>query len=313
MVAIEAAAGRDELALGAAGPLLASRGAALLRERAAVTLGELLIDAGRYDEAERLLAWTSTGAFAPAARRAAGVATSLSAIEGGRLDAADRSAGAVERSLRDLAGEVEASIGTAEARASRAAALRRAWPPRALLRSRRQWAARHAARAAAEARSWMTTLTGVVWHSLPPVALWNLAIAPAAATSRPPAVGASLARADRFFFAPDPAVARALAAVALAEHVPGRDGCQARALRVTAATSLLGERPPPDPAELARLANGCVRPSTTGLASRAAAALDHAIEESAQRIARRLREQAYRVVRAVADARERHAIGGDHR
>ncbi|MEA2624687.1 MAG: hypothetical protein QOD06_732 [Candidatus Binatota bacterium] len=316
MLAMQAAsaAGRDELALEAARALFGSRGSTVLRERAALSLGELLIDAGRYAEAERLLAWPAIGPFAPAAGRAGGVAISLAAIEDGRLDTADESAAAVEHSLRDLAAEVEASVGTPDARAARTAALRRVWPPRALVRSRRQWAARHAARAAAETGSWFTTLTRVLWHSLPPVALWNLATAPAAA--RPGDAGtndAALGRGDRFFFAPDPAVARALAALALAGQGPASEPCEARALRATAAASLLGERPPPDPPELARLASGCARTSSAGLASRARAALDHALEESARRSARRLREQAYRVVRAVAEARvragERGAVG----
>lgn len=302
----EYAIGRYGEAVEAAEPVFALRRDDVverLQERTAVLLGDMFVEIGLYDDAVAIFGWPDrTSPFHRRALRDAAVARALAQAEGGWFDRAAWSTSSVNRALEAIEQEVADSVDDPSKVAARAAELRRAWPSRRLDRARRAWAARRATAAVVAEDGWtVRRVFDAAWQSLPPVILVRFF---QRGSEHAPAAAPSMAAEDRFFFAPDPAVARVLAAAALVAEPaqPGCDGAAATALRTRAAAALLGEEAAPTSDDIGRIGAGCGEGTLRGVAERAEAELAAAVSADARRIQRELRRRRYALEEAMARA-----------
>ncbi len=300
---------QSEYALGRVGPALEateavfrSPGAPLLHDRASILAGDMLTEIGLYADAVAVLSWPAAGsAFRPRAERDATVARTLAALEGRDPAADPREA---ERLLDERDSKIAAAVGSPAERAARAEDLRRSWPSASLVRTRRAWTAERAAEALDRIRGFgFGRVLEILWESAPPTILYRLLMDERDAASPPQA---AVAAETRFFFAPEPSVAKLLAALALFDQPLATGGCSghaARAIRAEAASVALGRTSPPNLATLDRAARACDADGIANLESALADALDRAVAAEARERRREAREQRLRLAEAIAGFR----------
>jgi hypothetical protein len=261
----------------------------------------MLTEVGLYTDAVAVLSWPGPdSAFRRRAERDATIARTLAELES-RDASADSTA--AERLGDEHDRAVASAVDSPADLAARAEDLRRAWPPAALVRSRRRWAVERAEAAEGRLQGFgVRRVLEIVWQSLPTTILYRLWQDEREPSPRP---AAKVAAETRFFFAPDPAVAKLLTALALFDgRLAGTDcaALAARALRDDAAGAAVDRSAPPSLAKLDRIARGCggERPQAE---ARLETALGGAIAAGALQSRRRSREQGLRLTEAIADLR----------
>jgi len=299
----EYAFGDNARAIEAVEPIFSSRRAEdairPLRDRTAVMLGEMFIELGLFGDAAEMLRWPAPDSpFRRRIERDRMMLESLSAVERHSFDDAERWSSRIEQSFAADAAKIEASVASRADLEARGSELAPSWPPQASRFRRRAWAAERA-------RDTLTSQAGGFRRLLVNV---RQTLFPPPLDSRQDGDAreiATVASDSRFFFAPTPALSRALTASALLAEAPRR-GCAgnaARTLGERAAASLIGEREELTPAEIAAIAASCGEPPIGGLVERAHEKLLRAIAEDAHRRSRALERQQYVVKEAIAHAR----------
>ncbi len=298
----EYALGRTGRALEATEDLFRSPRVPLLQDRAAILAGDMLTEIGLYTDAVAVLSWPAAeSAFRPRAERDAAVARTLAALETRDPAADTREA---ERLLDERESSIAAAVGSPAKLAARGEDLRRAWPSASLLQARRAWTAARAAEALDRMQGFgLGRVLEVLWESAPTTILYHLLFDERDVASPPPA---TVAAETRFFFVPEPSVAKLLAALALFDQPLAKGGCDglaAQALRAEAARAALGRTPAPSLATLDRAARACDADGSVPLETALADALDRAVAAEALRRRRETREQRRRLAEAIAGFR----------
>ena len=231
-----------------------------LRDRAAILLGDLYTELGRYGEAVGALSIPDERSpFAARARRDLLVAEGLQQLTAGEFTGAGPVVDRLHAYLASLISELGASVDSKEAVEERLRELRGSWPSRFATYGRRDWTVARARQALDALGFEDPSRPGGLYQVFlsMPVRLrlrgdrWE----------KDPWVP-DRERTARFFFPPSGDIARWLRAVGLLEDRPVIHGtaCPVRAatgIRRSVALWLLEATPPPNLDEIAALASGC--------------------------------------------------------
>ena len=278
-----------------------------LRDRAAILLGDLHTESGRYGDAARVLALPGDESpFAARATRDRLVAEGLARLAAGEFDDAEPVVDRVATYLRRLADEAATSVATPEAVEARVRELRGSWPPRFAVYARREWAADRARRAldAGDERGGAGGVYGAVVRALGRRSPHRAHGDPWLPPREPVA---------RFFYPPRGEIDRSLRALALLEEPVAYhgDACRLRAataIRERVARWLLDVAPPPADVDLRVLAGGCGSDSGSAgeLARETRARLAETIRTEAERVRDGYRRDRLELELAIGRAWSRH-------
>jgi tetratricopeptide (TPR) repeat protein len=260
--------GRYAEAVAAASDVLEREGSSdVLRDRAAILLGDMLTEIGQYDKALGFFSRTSAESpYRDRAERDRRIAQELRDALGASRRSIPARMGEVEKDLRSREEEILAAARPGAGLEETLEDLKRSWPSRELAAMRRRWTQRRAAEALEGGiAGTIGRLLSAAWETLPPVMALGLARSdPDEARPVP-----EMSPAARFFFVPTPRTARLLVAAALTAERREEDcaGGAAATLRDRAVRAHLGLAPMPSGEEVAEIAAGCGREETVDLRS----------------------------------------------